>query len=184
MRLSAASPQTGRVVEIAAVAGQHIDHDVLADVCALPENELDTSLREAVEAQLLVVDSDETVERYRFRHALAQEAAYEQLLPSERRRFHAAYAEAMGRRPSLAGGAEASRLVEIAHHWNAAHQPGPRADGRDRRRLTRRGQCSPTPRPPASTSTRPTRGISCRPRTARRTATSATCSERRATSRC
>jgi DNA-binding CsgD family transcriptional regulator/tetratricopeptide (TPR) repeat protein len=29
----------------------------------------------------------------------------------------------MGRRPSLSGGAEASRLVEIAHHWTAANRP-------------------------------------------------------------
>ena len=79
VRLSAASPSTGRVAEIASVAGQHIDHDILAQVCGLPEDELGAALREAVEAQLLVVDADEDAERYRFRHALAQEAAYEQL---------------------------------------------------------------------------------------------------------
>jgi DNA-binding CsgD family transcriptional regulator/tetratricopeptide (TPR) repeat protein len=123
VRLAATSPATGRVVEIAAVAGRAVDHDVLAAVCGLPEPDLGAALHEAVEAQLLIVVPDDAVDRYRFRHALAQEAAYDQLLPSERRTLHAAYARAIAARPSDGGASEASRLVDIAHHWATAHEP-------------------------------------------------------------
>jgi DNA-binding CsgD family transcriptional regulator/tetratricopeptide (TPR) repeat protein len=123
VRLSGRSETAVRLVEIAAVAGREVDHDVLADVCGLSDVEMGASLREAVDAQLLVVDFDEDVERYRFRHALVQEAAYDELLPSERRGLHAAYARAIEARPGGGGAAAASRLVELAHHWTAAHDP-------------------------------------------------------------
>jgi predicted ATPase/DNA-binding CsgD family transcriptional regulator len=122
-RLSARSEAAGHLVEVAAVAGRQVDHDVLADVCGLSETELRDALREAVDAQLLIADVNGNVERYRFRHALVQEAAYDELLPSERRTLHAAYARATEGRPAAAGAAAASRLVELAHHWTAAHDP-------------------------------------------------------------
>jgi DNA-binding CsgD family transcriptional regulator/tetratricopeptide (TPR) repeat protein len=121
--LSATSEAAGRVVEMAAVAGRQVDHDVLADVCGLPEAELSAALREAIDAQLLIADARDGHERYRFRHALVQEAAYDELLPSERRALHAAYARATEARPAGGGAAAASRLVELAHHWTAAHDP-------------------------------------------------------------
>jgi DNA-binding CsgD family transcriptional regulator/tetratricopeptide (TPR) repeat protein len=123
VRLAAASTLASRLVEIAAVAGRQVDHDVLAEVCGLSEAEMGSALREAVDAQLLVVDVDRAAERYRFRHALVQEAAYDELLPSERRTLHAAYARAIEARPAGGGAAAASRLVELAHHWTAAHDP-------------------------------------------------------------
>ncbi len=125
VRLSGATEVAGHLIEVAAVAGREVGHDVLAEVCGLSDAALATGVREAVDAQLLVVAAGVTGERYRFRHALVQEAAYDQLLPSERRGLHAAYAKALVGRPLAGGGAaEASRLVEIAHHWTAAHEPG------------------------------------------------------------
>jgi Predicted ATPase len=121
VRLSATSETARRLVEVAAVAGRQVEHDVLADVCGLSEAEMRTALREVVDAQILVVGHGDAVERYQFRHALVQEAAYDELLPSERRGLHAAYARAIEARPAGGGGAAASRLVELAHHWAAAH---------------------------------------------------------------
>lgn len=123
VRLSATSETAGRLVEVAAVAGRQVEHDVLADVCELSEAEMRTALREVVDAQILVVGHGDAVERYQFRHALVQEAAYDELLPSERRGLHAAYARAIEARPAGGGAAAASRLVELAHHWAAAHDP-------------------------------------------------------------
>jgi DNA-binding CsgD family transcriptional regulator/tetratricopeptide (TPR) repeat protein len=123
VRLSATSEAASQLVEVAAVAGRQVDHDLLAGVCGLSEVDLQAALHEAVDAQLLVVDMDRTIERYQFRHALVQEAAYDRLLPSERRGLHAAYAQAIASRPTDRGGLEASRLVELAHHWMAAHDP-------------------------------------------------------------
>ena len=123
VHLSAASERARRLVEIAAVAGREVDHEVLAEVCGMTDAELGMALREAVDAQLLVVGLDDEVAQYRFRHALVQEAAYDELLPSERRVLHGAYARAIEARPAGGGAAAASRLVELAHHWTAAHDP-------------------------------------------------------------
>jgi DNA-binding CsgD family transcriptional regulator/tetratricopeptide (TPR) repeat protein len=100
-----------------------VDHEILADVCGLTEAEMGMALHEAVDAQLLVIGADDEVAQYRFRHALVQEAAYDELLPSERRALHGAYARAIEGRPVGGGAAAASRLVELAHHWTAAHEP-------------------------------------------------------------
>src|SRR3954454_10200869 len=123
VRLSQARDTAAHLIEVAAVAGREVEHDVLAEVSGASAVDLATAIREAVDAQLLVVDRTADVERYQFRHALVQEAAYDQLLPSERRTLHAAYARAMASRQRTAGASEASRLVEIAHHWTAAHEP-------------------------------------------------------------
>lgn len=120
VRLAAGSEDAGRLVEIAAVAGRQVEHELLAKVCGLSEVDMGLALRSAIAAQLLFVDQDAAVERYRFRHALVQEAAYDGLLPSERRVFHAAFARAIESDPGGAGVAAATRLVEIAHHWRAA----------------------------------------------------------------
>ena len=123
VRLAASSEAAGRLVEIASVAGRQVDHELLAAVCGLSEPELGTALRSAIAAQLLFVVQDGSVERYRFRHALVEEAAYDGLLPSERRVLHAAYAQALEQRPAGAGVAAATRLVEIAYHWRLAQDP-------------------------------------------------------------
>jgi DNA-binding CsgD family transcriptional regulator/tetratricopeptide (TPR) repeat protein len=123
VNLSAAPERARRLVEIAAVAGREVDHDVLAEVCGLTEADMGSALHEAVDAQLLIVAPEDDVARYRFRHALVQEAAYDELLPSERRVLHGAYARAIEARPGGGGAAAASRLVELAHHWTAAQDP-------------------------------------------------------------
>ena len=119
-RLSGTSNDARRLVEIAAVAGRQVEHAVLAAVCGMSEDELRAALHDLVDAQILVVANDPAADRYRFRHALVQEAAYEELLPSERRILHAAYARAIEARSVGGGAARASRLVELAHHWTEA----------------------------------------------------------------
>jgi DNA-binding CsgD family transcriptional regulator/tetratricopeptide (TPR) repeat protein len=64
---------------------------------------------------------------YTFRHALVQEAVYDELLPAERPPLHAAYAAALAGviqdRTDVA--ATAVELGQLAHHWYAAHDLGP-----------------------------------------------------------
>ena len=57
--------------------------------------------------------------RYAFRHALVQEAVYGELLPGERTRLHAAFAQALA--DEAPPDRDASRAAEIAYHWQAAH---------------------------------------------------------------
>ncbi|MGN6867721.1 MAG: helix-turn-helix transcriptional regulator [Solirubrobacteraceae bacterium] len=112
------SPQTLRLLRIAAAAGRSVPDGLLARVADLDEAELDVALREAVEHHLLVID--ESGQGYRFRHALTRDAVYSDALPRERVRIHAAYAEALSADPALAG-AEGSVAAALALHWSAAH---------------------------------------------------------------
>ena len=81
------------------------------------------ALREAVENHLLVVAPDG--QGYAFRHALTRDAVYEDMLPGERVRLHAAYGEALERDPGLAAGeagqaGQAGPATALAYHWYAA----------------------------------------------------------------
>ena len=86
-------------------------------------------LREAVAAQILAIDAHGRPDAYRFRHALLAEAVYDDLLPSERRRLHAAYAAALDARPIPSGAEGASQLASLAHHATAAHETCPWRSG-------------------------------------------------------
>ena len=120
-RIAATSPAAQAVIGVAAVAGRRVDHELLADVARLDEAALLGGLRTAVEGRLLVADTEPgRPEGYAFRHALVQEAAYGDLLPSERRRLHIAFAEALERRSVADAPSEAGYWSELAYHWSAA----------------------------------------------------------------
>ena len=122
-RLTSLSEETQQVLGIAAVAGRRVQSDLLATVAGVPEVDLDGPLREALASQIIVADSSSGVDTYRFRHALLTEAVYDDLLPSARRRLHAAYAEALAAKPVPEGVEGASHLSALAHHATAAHEP-------------------------------------------------------------
>ncbi len=79
-----------------------------------PDDVLDRSLRDAVEQNVLVRVGDDS---YAFRHALLAEAVHDDLLPGERVRLHAAYAEALG------SGRVDGTAAELARHARLAHDP-------------------------------------------------------------
>jgi DNA-binding CsgD family transcriptional regulator len=106
-----------RLLRTAAVAGKRVPDRLLAGVAGLDEAELFAALREALESHLLVVD--QTGHGYEFRHALTRDAVYEDMLPGERVRLHAAYGETLAREPGLAGD-DTGVAAALAHHWYAA----------------------------------------------------------------
>ncbi|MEV0738832.1 AAA family ATPase [Streptomyces sp. NPDC050549] len=101
------------VLRTAAVAGRRVEYDLLRDAVQLPEDELESALREAVERQLLVPGQGDT---YSFRHALAREAVYADLLPGERSRLHGSFARLLAGR-----GHPAESAAERAHHYRESH---------------------------------------------------------------
>ena len=122
VRLSAASAIAGRLVEIAAVAGRQVEHDVLADVCALTEVEMRTALHELVDAQC----PRSTSTNWRSDTSSATRWSRKPCTTSCCRPSGAAstpHTPAPSPPASGAGAAEASRLVELAHHWTAANDP-------------------------------------------------------------
>src|SRR4029077_8773990 len=98
------------------------DHDLLARVAAMDGGELVESLRIAVGSQVLVAGSEGCGNEgdYAFRHALLQEAAYDDLLPGERQRLHRAFAEALADRGPGTGAMAAGHWAVLAYHWSAA----------------------------------------------------------------
>ena len=99
---------------VAAALGRDVDHELLAEIADSPDAELDEALRACVAGHVLVVDA--SGRGYRFRHALLQEVAAEELMPGERARLHRRIADALEAQPALPGSAGARRLAEIAHH--------------------------------------------------------------------
>src|SRR6266540_4593889 len=122
-RVEALPEATQRVLQVAAVAGRRVDHELLAEVAAQPPERLVELLREAVAHHVLVVEGGS--DGYAFRHALVQEAIYDDLLPVQRGPLHAAYARALASRIEARGhGASAAELGRLAYHWYAAHDLG------------------------------------------------------------
>ena len=111
-RIEGLPPVTQQVLRLAAVAGRRVEHDLLATVSQLPDDELDQALRDAVTHHVLVADASDA---YVFRHALLREAIYTELLPGERSRLHARYAK------HFAEHGEESAAAELAYHAVAAH---------------------------------------------------------------
>jgi DNA-binding CsgD family transcriptional regulator/tetratricopeptide (TPR) repeat protein len=121
-RIAALPEPVQAVVGVAAVAGRTVDHELLAAVAGRDEASLLDALRTAVASQVLVTGDDLAGGRdgYGFRHALLQEAAYEDLLPGERQRLHRAFGEALAARTPDEGAVEAGHWAELAYHWAAA----------------------------------------------------------------
>jgi DNA-binding CsgD family transcriptional regulator len=108
------SPAAQQVLRVAAVTGRRIDDELVMSATGLPAAEYDVAVREAVARQLLVPDGDKGLA---FRHALLREAIYNDLLPGERSRLHARFAELLAGRTDSA--------AELAVHCLASHDiPG------------------------------------------------------------
>jgi len=121
-RIVGLSESAQTVIGVSAVAGGRVSHALLRHVSGLSEADLLGGLREAVGSQILVTGParDEGAGDYEFRHALLQEAAYDDLLPGERQRLHRSFAEALDERGPGSGAIAAGHWGELAYHWSAA----------------------------------------------------------------
>lgn len=113
IRFEQLSDTAQQVLRTAAVAGRRVEHDLLRGAVGIPEEELESALREAIGRQLLVAGEGDT---YAFRHALAREAVYADLLPGERARLHGAFARLLAGR-----GRPDETAAERAHHYRESH---------------------------------------------------------------
>ncbi|MCU1428337.1 MAG: transcriptional regulator, LuxR family [Actinomycetia bacterium] len=119
VRVEMCSDAAQELLRIAAAAGRTFDHDLLAAVADRDDAQLREQLREAIAQQLIEASGDH---EYTFRHALLQEALYDELLPGERVDVHAAYARTLSEQPAFAGGDRAGVSALLAHHWYASHE--------------------------------------------------------------
>jgi tetratricopeptide (TPR) repeat protein len=123
VRLDPLSDDARQVARVIAVAGRRVPHNLLSAVAGLPERELDVALRELIDAHIIDVP---TSDRYYFRHALLAEAVYDDLLPGERVRQHAAYVQ--GLKDQTVAGTSA----ELAGHATRSHNLAEAFDARVR----------------------------------------------------
>lgn len=110
VRLDRLDDTARQVVRTASVSGRKVAHDMLDAVAGLDAAALDEGLRRAVEMNVLLAERG----RYSFRHALLAEAVYDDLLPGERVRLHARYAEALRDRTARGTAAELARHARLA----------------------------------------------------------------------
>ena len=103
----------------ASADGSRLDIEVLASVTGLDAEELEGLLRQALDGHVLRQRGDVL----EFRHGLLREAVYDDLLPGERTRTHAAFAEALQARVDEQDEAPLSQLSRLAFHWSQAHDP-------------------------------------------------------------
>ena len=113
------------VAQIGAVLGRDFVYALLRDVAEIDEPVLQPSLDRLADADLLFVEGAPPEAKYRFKHALIQDAAYDSLLKSRRQGLHRRAADVL---------VEAKAQPEaIAHHFYAS---GPR---RTRHRMVGQG---------------------------------------------
>ena len=105
------------VAQIGAVIGRDFSYALLRAVAGMEDAPLQTALERLAEADILLVQGLPPESDYRFKHALIQDAAYENLLKSRRQVLHRRVAEAL--RDQFAASAAAEPEL-LAHHFTQA----------------------------------------------------------------
>jgi predicted ATPase len=105
------------VAQIGAVIGRGFSYGLLRDVTGLEDAPLQAALERLAEADILLVQGLPPESDSRFKHALIQDAAYENLLKSRRQVLHRRVAEIL--RDSF-GSAAAAEPEALAYHFTQA----------------------------------------------------------------
>jgi predicted ATPase len=105
------------VAQIGAVIGRGFSYALIRAVAGMEDAPLQTALERLAEADILLVQGLPPSSDYRFKHALIQDAAYENLLKSRRQLLHRRIAEALRDQFTENGAAEPKLL---AHHFARA----------------------------------------------------------------
>jgi class 3 adenylate cyclase/tetratricopeptide (TPR) repeat protein len=100
------------VAQIGAVLGREFTWPLLRATAGMADEALRNALERLAESELLQAEGTPPDARYRFKHALIQEAAYESLLKSRRQKLHLLAAEALE--------ATAAAPEILAHHFTLA----------------------------------------------------------------
>ena len=105
------------VAQIAAVIGRGFSYQLVRAVAKMEDGALQAALERLAEADILLVHGLPPESEYRFKHALIQDAAYENLLKSRRQALHRRTGEVL--RDQLAATAAAEPEL-LAHHFTQA----------------------------------------------------------------
>jgi hypothetical protein len=105
------------VARIGSVVGRGFSYRLLRDVAGMEDASLQAALEKLAEADIVLIQGLPPNSDYRFKHALIQDAAYENLLKSQRQVLHRRIAEILRDRSTDVPVAEPEML---AHHFTQA----------------------------------------------------------------
>ena len=105
------------VAQVAAVIGRDFSYSLLRAMAGMDDPALQAALDRLADADILLVQGLPPDADYRFKHALIQDAAYENLLKSRRQALHRRVGETL--RDKFAGTAAAEPEL-LAHHFTQA----------------------------------------------------------------
>jgi class 3 adenylate cyclase/predicted ATPase len=105
------------VAQIGAVIGREFSYKLLREIAGIGDAPLQGALERLADADILLVQGVPPASDYRFKHALIQDAAYENLLRSRRQALHRRTAEVL--RDQFADTAAAEPAL-FAHHFTHA----------------------------------------------------------------
>ncbi len=105
------------VAQIAAAVGRDFSYDLLRPAAGMEDAALQSALDRLTEADILLVQGLAPQTEYRFKHALIQDAAYENLLKSRRQFLHRRVGEVLRDQFAVRAVAEPELL---AHHFTQA----------------------------------------------------------------
>jgi class 3 adenylate cyclase/predicted ATPase len=105
------------VAQTGSVIGRDFSYALLRDIAGIQDAALQSALERLGEADIFLVQGLPPESEYRFKHALIQDAAYENLLKSRRQVLHRRVAETLRDRYATTVAAEPEAL---AHHFTQA----------------------------------------------------------------
>jgi predicted ATPase len=105
------------VAQIGAVIGRDFSYKLLREIAGIGDGPLQAALERLADADILLVQGLPPASDYRFKHALIQDAGYENLLKSRRQALHCRTAEVLRDRFADTAAAEPALL---AHHFTQA----------------------------------------------------------------
>jgi class 3 adenylate cyclase/predicted ATPase len=105
------------VAQVGSVIGRGFSYSLLCTLTGMGDTALQAALEQLAEADILLVQGLPPESDYRFKHALIQDAAYENLLKSRRQVLHRRVAEILLDRFASTAAAEPEAL---AHHFTQA----------------------------------------------------------------
>ena len=105
------------VAQVASVIGRGFSYGLLRALAGMEDEPLQAALERLAEADILLVQGLPPESDYRFKHALIQDAAYENLLKSRRQVLHRRVAEVL--RDNFAAQLRAEPEL-LAHHFTQA----------------------------------------------------------------
>jgi predicted ATPase/class 3 adenylate cyclase len=109
-------PLCKEIAQVGSVIGRKFSYSLISSVTNIPDLVIQDALSQLIETGIILCRGEPPVATYIFKHALVQDAAYQSLLQSQRRRLHHRIAKSI---ESGLEGMHPSREI-LAHHFTEA----------------------------------------------------------------